>query len=348
MSDSIVPAIPMATVEALVSKLPETPLSVIATTLDGTVVLWNHYAEVLYGWTAEEALGKQVVDLTVGPVRTEDAEAIMAALARGEAWAGNFECRRKDGSTISIAIIDMIAVDDDGEPQGIIGLSREHTGQLEVSLAELNEMRDLASRLDEVRRDESRRIAGQLHDEFSQRLHRLVERTTSIEARPDLSPETATDLAELLAMERDLISAMQSMWGSLRPPLLDDFGTVAAVEHLLADMALRLPGLEWVPVDPQLDEACLATGEAVVNVVQEALTNVAKHADASSCEVAISVEGDVAEVVVKDNGHGEIGPEGFGLRLLRERVRRQGGSFELEACPSSGTQLRVQLPLSSP
>ena len=96
--------------------------AVIATRPDGTVVFWNAGAERLYGWTADEARGQDIGDLTVPVVSTEVAADIMAALRKGVAWSGGFPVRRKDG-TVFPALVTDSGIYRDGELVGIVGIS---------------------------------------------------------------------------------------------------------------------------------------------------------------------------------------------------------------------------------
>lgn len=97
--------------------------AVIVTAADGRVTFWNRAAEKLYGWTAEEALGAQIVELTPAePVRAE-ASAIMERLAGGESWSGEFRVRGKDGGEFRAWVTDVPVLDDDGQVREVIGLS---------------------------------------------------------------------------------------------------------------------------------------------------------------------------------------------------------------------------------
>jgi PAS domain S-box-containing protein len=96
--------------------------AVIATDLEGVVVFWNSSAERLYGWTAEEALGRNIGALTVPTVSEENAAEIMAALRKGVSWSGGFPVRRKDG-TVFPALVTDSGIYHDGELVGIVGIS---------------------------------------------------------------------------------------------------------------------------------------------------------------------------------------------------------------------------------
>ncbi len=105
-----------------VEQLDAMGQAVITTDASGHVVYWNKAAESLYGWTAEEALGRDISELSVPDMALEVAEEIMGALRTGVPWSGGFPCRRKDGSTFPALVTDA-GIYRDGELVGIVGVS---------------------------------------------------------------------------------------------------------------------------------------------------------------------------------------------------------------------------------
>lgn len=326
------------------ASLPWT-VAVIVTDLNGVVTHWNHFAEVVYGWTAAQAVGTPIADLTVGPVTQDTADSIMDRLRSGRHWSGSFEARRRDGDLIAIHIINAPVVDADGDPVAIVGISREASDQLERSLVELAEMRDMAGHLDEVRRAEARRISAQIHDEFSQRFHVLIQRTAAL-ATDDLAPTPFRDeLNDLLELQQELVGVMHGVCGALRPPLLDELGAEVALEHLVESMQ-QLGLHATADIDPALGQVDPEIGEVVLAIAQEALSNVVAHANASVCGVRVAVHDGVLELTVSDDGDGCSERWGFGLRLMNERTRRCGGTLTIGTADGGGTVVDVRLPVS--
>src|SRR6478609_6783409 len=99
--------------------------AVIATTPEGVVLGWNHHAETLYGWTAQEAVGNNIVDLTPSDQAAPEAEAIMKTLQDGGLWEGEFPVRRKDGSTFVAFVSDTPIFDQNGDMIAIVGVSHD-------------------------------------------------------------------------------------------------------------------------------------------------------------------------------------------------------------------------------
>ncbi len=103
--------------------LDQVPAAVITTDAAGVVTNWNAHATTLYGWAPEEALGRSVTALTVGPTEIATSQAIMGHIATGEIWTGEFPVRRKDGTSFPAYVTDATIRDEHGRPVGLIGVS---------------------------------------------------------------------------------------------------------------------------------------------------------------------------------------------------------------------------------
>ncbi len=103
--------------------------AVIGTTEQGTIVYWSGGATALYGWSEDEVLGLNVVDVTPADQSREDAEAIMARLASGSSWSGRFRVRHRDGTVIDVDVQDLPVRDRRGALVGIVGVSSPAGGQ---------------------------------------------------------------------------------------------------------------------------------------------------------------------------------------------------------------------------
>jgi len=101
--------------------------SVIATDLDGIVIYWNHFAEKLYGWTAEEAIGRSIMELTTPDIMAEQANKIMSLLHQGKSWSGEFQVQRRDGKTFPAQVFNSPIEDKQGNLIGVVGVSIDIT-----------------------------------------------------------------------------------------------------------------------------------------------------------------------------------------------------------------------------
>ena len=105
--------------------------AVIATDLSGKIIYWNRFAESLYGWPADDAIGKNIIDVTLSQTSNEQAAEIMENLGAGKTWSGDFLIQRRDGTTFPAFVTNTPIVDDQGVLTGIIGVSSDITERKE-------------------------------------------------------------------------------------------------------------------------------------------------------------------------------------------------------------------------
>ncbi|NOT56970.1 MAG: sensor histidine kinase, partial [Deltaproteobacteria bacterium] len=209
----------------------------------------------------------------------------------------------------------------------------------------------LSRRLLEAQENERRAIARELHDELGQSLQAIKINLQTAQRYPQ---EGATRLAESLKVVDQTIQQVRTLSVDLRPSLLDDLGLVAALEWYIDRQAQHV-GFDGqflaTPPDLRLDP----TVEIVCfRVVQEALTNIARHTQARRVRVALQQHAEELHLVIHDDGVGFDVPaaqervlqgESFGLLSMRERVELAGGDFAITSSPTQGTEIRVRFPL---
>jgi two-component system sensor histidine kinase UhpB len=226
---------------------------------------------------------------------------------------------------------------------------------LEAQAGQRAELAALSSRTLDAQEEERRRIARELHDETAQELTALLVRIR-LAADGSREPATRERLAELRAATARTLDGVRRLARELRPTILDDLGLAEAIRAYAHDTTLR--GAARVTVQTRGPTARLdPTRELVLyRVVQEALTNVAKHAAARAVEVTLDYRPDRVAATVADDGRGfepavaaGVTPTGQGLGLLgmRERLALVGGALELDAQPGGGTRVRATVPLGS-
>jgi two-component system, NarL family, sensor histidine kinase DevS len=195
---------------------------------------------------------------------------------------------------------------------------------------------------------ERRRLARELHDETGQALTSILLGLRAVEeaGSPDEMSTAASHLRRLVV---GTLQDVRRLAVQLRPKALDDFGLVAAVEHLVQTFseatAIR------VDLEAQLGEKRLPAEveTTLYRIVQEALTNIVKHAEASTVSVLLVRRSASATVVVEDNGQGfdptRLREEGMGIIGMRERVELHEGRLTVESMPGSGATLVAEVPL---
>jgi two-component system sensor histidine kinase UhpB len=203
-----------------------------------------------------------------------------------------------------------------------------------------------------VQEAERGRISRELHDGVGQSLTALRIQLELLEH--DLSPgPLRARVSDLRGLAEQSLQDVRQMSHLLRPQMLDELGLMPTLRWLARTFGQRT-GLavelsaEGIGdrLDPELDSL-------VFRVVQEALTNVAKHARVPSVRVRLAVRGNRLHLSVQDDGQGfepdsESPAEGFGLRGMRDRVQLFGGRFTLRSRPGQGTTLEAEVPLGRP
>jgi two-component system, NarL family, sensor histidine kinase UhpB len=209
-------------------------------------------------------------------------------------------------------------------------------------------LRELSASVVEAREEERRHIARELHDELGQRLTALKIDLTTLASQAAL-PDDDTRVAGMQAMLDDTLASVRRIASDLRPLMLDDLGLNAAIEWLARDASRRIgiPVHTRLPlVEPALDKRVAI---ALYRMVQEALTNVARHAQARSVEIILQVQERQLVLTVADDGIGVAEQAlqragSFGLMGLRERAHMLGGQIEIGRRPRGGTRLTVHVP----
>jgi signal transduction histidine kinase len=233
---------------------------------------------------------------------------------------------------------------------------RARTAELEASNLELRrsreELHELATAGATAREQEKSRVARELHDELGQTLTALRIDIAWLEERASGGDErVAAKFAAMRALLDDMVAATRRIAADLRPLLLDDLGLVPAVEWLVQNFE-RHHGVECrLEVDPPDIDLADPQSTAVFRIIQESLTNVARHAGASRVEVTLSRADGEIRVRVRDNGRGfdpagPRRPQSFGLTGLRERAHLVAGHIDVNAAPGRGTVVEVSIPFS--
>ena len=215
------------------------------------------------------------------------------------------------------------------------------------------ELRELALASHLVREQEKSRIARELHDELAQSLTALKMDVTWLRGHvPAGDRSVSGKLDDIEALLDGTVAATRRISADLRPLMLDDLGLVPAVEWLVQKFTER----HGIPCELDIGAPDLELHDphasAVFRILQESLTNAARHARASRVEVSIDRSDGMVAVMVRDNGLGfspqqPRKPGSFGLMGLRERAYLLGGEVNIASEPGRGTTIEVRIPLES-
>ncbi len=237
-----------------------------------------------------------------------------------------------------------------------IGIAEEMTGELRASEAKLQKTNDnlrrLAAHAESIKESERKRIAREIHDDLGQNLLALRIEVDLMASRTGTRhPKLNTRVRWMLEQIDASIKSVRQIINDLRPNVLD-LGLTAAVDWQIAEFQRRT-GLrcELVSHNHELhvSDRCATT---LFRILQESLTNVARHAHATVVRVELAVDAESISMTVSDNGIGlsKAGgqkPGSFGLVGIEERVRILGGKCTIVSAPQAGTTVHISIPTAN-
>jgi signal transduction histidine kinase len=265
--------------------------------------------------------------------------------------------RKLDEELQRRALNEMINV----EPLAVVGDPTPPKRESDWMLATLRELqqakdalrssqdryRALSRRLLELHERERRWLARELHDQLGQGL--IAVSLTLDAVKDDLSPSSSGRVPESMRVIEQMLEQVRTLAFELRPSALDDLGMVAALHRLVVRHGERTGVCANFRATPADLRAPAEIETAIFRIVQEALTNVARHARASHVEVTLAVQDDALVLAVQDDGVGfDVGERlstSLGLVGMSERAMLAGGKLEVESAPRAGTTLCARIPL---
>lgn len=334
--------------------------AIIVRKLDGTILSWNRGAEKIYGWSREQALGKNKYEFLNSPHDLVE-EQRRSLLAEGR-WKGELVHTTSTGATVVMSSRQVVQRSDGGDTLAVLEINRDITAQkktLEQLAQERAAVGLLSGQLLRLQDEERRRIARELHDSTAQTLSALAINLGLLEGDEHVkaTPKTRSIITDSQALAAQAADEIRNLSHLLHPPDLETAGLVAALRWL----AQQISAHRKLTVDLDLpSEAMRWPGElelALFRVAQESLSNVQRHSGSKVAKIRLYPEGGEFVMEVEDKGHGmEAVPQqddsgktsviGVGIAGMRERLRQLGGRLDVVST-SHGTTVRAIVPVNS-
>lgn len=324
--------------------------------MKGYITTWNLGAERICGYLVDEIIGKHYSRFFLSDHATRGDPGIQLQFASIQ---GRYESEgwrvRKNGTQFWAHVILTPLLDETGKLRGFSEIVHDITDRKRVEEdlhSYADRLKTTSRRLVEVQESERRLLATELHDRVGQNLTALGINLSIVAGGlpPGTKPELAARLEDCGSLVEGTVDAMRDVMAELRPHALDDYGLPAALRSLATGFSRRT-GIQ-VAFEKEGRGADLPkpVDLAMFRIAQEALNNVAKHANAKRVEIAIRRKNGSAILSVRDNGIGFDpqridGPRaeaGWGLLIMRERAEAVGAQFSLKAGPNSGVQVLVE------
>lgn len=327
--------------------------AVVMLDADGRVMRVNRSTLDLFECEFQDLIGRCMLEVATEYLGLDDPFGV------AEAWRERVRVRNDlkldRGDTWLRSTLDIVETEDagiDGAVLFISDISAEKAAEFQLR-ASLQEVRNLSAHLQTIREEERRSIAREVHDELGHALTALkMDIAWLVKRIPEHDESARQSGRELTGLVDQTIQVVRRIVSELRPPVLDDLGLVAALEWLCGDFK------RYHELHVDLETGDLPSrlrgqhASAVFRMVQEALTNVARHAGAGRASVALVTADGGYRLSIEDDGSG-FDPErqrdvaGFGLLGIAERARELGGKLEITSSPGAGTRLQIDLPQSA-
>jgi len=350
-----------------------TDYAIVTMTMEGVIDSWNAGAERMFGYTADEIVGRPASlldapeDRATGVPEAEVAE----ALARGRAEESRWHLRKNGTRLYCSGVLTRLGQE---QPVGLAKIARDlteprqaevalhgaqveledrirqRTGELETELskhaAAEQQVSRLLAKVVTGQEDERARIARDLHDHLGQQLTALRLTLERHRERCRANGSEDEDLQTALEQMRALDAEVDFLAWEIRPAMLDDLGLAVALPRFVQEWSrhygvpaeCRVSGITDDGLVPQVEVA-------FYRVAQEALNNVHKHAHASRVDVILERRDGLVMLVIEDNGIGfdlseaQMRDAGIGLAGMRERATLAGATLEVESGPGKGTTI---------
>lgn len=360
--------------------LNQAAAGIIRSDTEGRSVFVNQAFCEMLGFQESELLGKTLWPFTYREDIEENRRLYELLMERGTPFEAEKRFVHQDGSILWVNVSAAPILDEVGRPQSSVSVvvditqrkqAEEDLQRLNVELenrvenrtAELRaankallenrgRLQVLSQRLVEVQEQERHALARELHDRVGQSLTALNLNLTIINNQlANQKSQLNGRLLDSIKLVSEMIAIVRDVMSDLRPVVLDEYGLVAALQAYIGKFenryGIRVEFARSHPVIPRVGAAMEMT---VLRIVQEALLNIARHAQADHVSLSLQCEDNAIRLIIEDNGIGipslsDTSPsDGHGLMIMRERAEAVGGTLTISSASGKGTRIEANLP----
>jgi PAS domain S-box-containing protein len=346
--------------DRLIEILEATPDFVGSADREGRLFYLNRAAREMLGLGLEE----DYTSLSYG--ETMPAWAVERILSQGRpvylqegVWQGESAIRQRDGSEIPVSQVILAHRDPEGQFKFFSTICRDirDIKRAEEALRKSEEkLRQLTMQLLTAQEDERQRLAAELHDELGHALLILKLHLSEVEQKllPDQA-ELKEKMAQMVAYLTDTVAEVRRLYYALSPGDLEDLGLTTALRNLVEDFQELYANINWEVDLDNIDRLYpLPIQTMIYRIVQEALTNIGKHAYPENVKIKITRKDQQAVFHIEDDGRGfsmddvlEGDKRGMGLAAMAQRVSLAGGAFGVWSQENQGVRILFNIPFSS-
>jgi len=309
----------------------------------GNIIYANDKFCEISQYSRGELIGQNYKILNSGYHPKEFFHQMWATIAAGHIWRGDIRNSAKDGSIYWVDTTIVPFLDEQGKPYQYVSIRYEISSRKMME----EQIKELPARIIQAQEQECERIARDLHDDLGQSLATLKMLLQSAWLQKSTSVNPLKEHKKILGYLDTIIDKSRNLAMRLRPSTLEALGLTTAINLMIDEINRAGKGRITFTHSHLVNLRFQSEAINVFRIIQEALTNIVKNAQATHVQVALRVVKNNLKITIEDNGRGFIlkdKSKGLGLITMRERTSLLGGKMEIQSQLNQGTTIIVDIP----